>query len=83
MRSVRVKASVFFCPSLSLFFPDPAWAITPGFEIVICKAGEFRVSVCLEMFVQVELVMRNTLDSLDREQEARTGQLEGNVGRTI
>lgn len=41
------------------------------------------MSVCLGMFVQVELVMRNTLDSLDREQEARTGQLEGNVGRTI
>lgn len=81
-----MKASVFFCPSLSLFFPDPAWAITPGFEDSDMQGWGIQtecLSVCLEMFVQVELVMRNTLDSLDREQEARTGQLEGNVGRTI
>ena len=35
------------------------------------------------MFVQVELMTRNGLVSLDRGQEARAWQLEGKVGRTV
>lgn len=41
------------------------------------------MSICLEMFVQVELVTGNALDSLDRKQEARAGKPEGNVGRMV
>lgn len=43
-----------------------------------CKTGQFRVTVCLRMFVQGELGTRGTLDSFDKWQEARTGQLERN-----
>lgn len=43
-----------------------------------CRAGQFRVSVCLRMFVQGELGTRGTLDNLDKWQEARAGQPERN-----